>query len=311
MPSRLGIFRPEAHEALTETIQAIQRSLKNRNTKVFLDFRLTEHASVAGLLLLHSSIRAAEAENNCQLKKTLIPPKNARVRMIMNRVGFLKPDNYLESQPGFIPLTTDVKGSTFAKKLFANMNTAIYDNKLQKGGPEWDRLQSAIGEAILNVFEHAYDDAKTKPITDRMGYRWWLIAQTFDNQIYIAMIDKGVGIPETIISSAKMKLERLLNRFLRMATKHSAGPDSAGIITAMRYGSSRLKRRLGGRGTGLASVKELVAPNPDGELLIFSNRGEYTYSNQHGEHTAEHPNSIMGTLIQWNISLPNEDRAQQ
>jgi hypothetical protein len=171
MPSRLGIFRPEAHEALTETIQAIQRSLKNRNTKVFLDFRLTEHASVAGLLLLHSSIRAAEAENNCQLKKTLIPPKNARVRMIMNRVGFLKPDNYLESQPGFIPLTTDVKGSTFAKKLFANMNTAIYDNKLQKGGPEWDRLQSAIGEAILNVFEHAYDDAKTKPITDRMGYR--------------------------------------------------------------------------------------------------------------------------------------------
>lgn len=184
------------------------------------------------------------------------------------------------------------------------MNRAFYDGELQKEGEEWATLQGAIGEAILNVIDHAYNAPERADFRKSLGTRWWLVAQTIDNQLFIAIYDKGVGIPKTIFGSEKNKKTlQVLSRYFNIVKMRAAGADSAAIRTAMAYGRSRLNSNHSGHGTGLSEVRDLVANNPIGQLSILSNRGLYEYTSKGVETTREFRDSVHGTLIQWNISL--------
>lgn len=309
IPNHLSIFDNRMNRELSRVSSIVRKSLSTSNrVRVRLDFSDVEHFTVAALLKLHADIHVYEALAGVSRFVDFKGPKKLNLRKTMKELGFLRRERlHSDSMPGIISITSDTRGDRFKRDLFADMNQAFYGGALQKDGQEWDNLQGAIGEAMLNVVDHAYTRYESEMVKEKIGPRWWLVSQTLGDQLYIALVDKGIGIPTTIFETQKDKRAiEVLKRYFNMVQTRGVGPDSASIVTAIKYGQSRLKKRFGGRGTGLETVRKLVLDNPNGTLTIISNCGKYIFSYRSGEVTSEYDNSINGTLIQWNISLaPN------
>ena len=145
---------------------------------------------------------------------------------------------------------------------------------------------SAIMEAMLNVKYHAYPHQTEK--------RWWFTATIFEEQLYIAICDRGVGIPETLPRKG-------LGEILRSVV----GDDSKMIQAAMRY--TRTSREESGAGYGTRDIQRLILKQRQGNLTIISGKGHYRLScNEHGEEEElvnQIDDDINGTVIQWTIPL--------
>ena len=59
-----------------------------------------------------------------------------------------------------------------------------------------------------------------------------------------------------------------------------------------------------GRGKGFPRMKRFVENSPDGELLVYSNRGKYLYSSGPIEDFSDGMESLGGTLVLWRLRPP-------
>ena len=147
---------------------------------------------------------------------------------------------------------------------------------------------SAVMEAMLNVGYHAYPD--------QPGKRWWFTAAIIEEQLHIAICDRGVGIPKTL---PKKGWERL---------SVVAGNDSQMIQAAMQY--TRTSRIKGGAGYGTRDIQRLILRQKRGHLTIISGKGHYRLSfdecGQEKEAIIQIGDDVNGTVIQWTIPLQKQ-----
>ena len=154
-----------------------------------------------------------------------------------------------------------------------------------------------VTEAMTNVHKHAY----IGPFRDQTPIipgGWW-IGGGFNAErktLRALVFDQGIGIPVTV--PRRFSLEKVFDFF---QGRNLPDNDSGRIAAAMELGRTRTGNPHQGR--GLPDLKLLADASPGARLRILSLRGEYIYSKVGQEQLQEHPTSLGGTLIQWEIDL--------
>lgn len=190
------------------------------------------------------------------------------------------------------------------------IQNCVYKNKML---PEVEyKYGDAVSETINNVGLHAY------PGRVSGQKKWWLLCNVIGDQLYLAIYDRGVGIPKTVLEKpwllASMekefpdKYEEIKKEFpdfenmgLNLfVTKKLTDPQL--IYLSMLGDVSGTKKDKHGQGS--KSIKALVDETDDGKLWIFSNKGLYKFSlEEDGAEMYRLPNKMLGTLVQWNIKI--------
>lgn len=163
-------------------------------------------------------------------------------------------------------------------------------------------LGDALSEAFLNVQDHAYPE-ELLPDLPKDKHRWWAMCSVLEKQLYLAVYDVGVGIPQTITKNHWL-IKLVLERFSPDAIKNVLSSHSEAIGLAMQAGKNR--RDLKKHGQGSISMHELVEKNPHGQLWVLSGRGLYHWFQEDDEphhELRDYPKPIPGTLVQWNVRV--------
>jgi hypothetical protein len=169
-------------------------------------------------------------------------------------------------------------------------------------------LYDGIVEAMTNCVQHAYPREAVGPWrADRIpadvakGCRsWWMFSQERNGKLTVVFCDLGVGIPVSVKDPAKWPQQALASI---LGTLRLASPNASLIKAATELYKTRTGRTY--RGKGLPDILDVVRTGKSGHLSITSNSGVYRYDAASGNETMYDIGvSIMGTLIQWTIPLP-------
>lgn len=173
-------------------------------------------------------------------------------------------------------------------------------------------LSDAIQETIHNVDQHAYPNQSSDT------KQWWLLSEVYEEYLYLAIFDAGVGIPETISNNkntpaALKKLypeaykkvrskHKFIDNFLSIIKQEI--PHQQLIFLSMQGDVSSTSDS--GRGQGSKSMEALVAGYEQGKLHVYSSHGHYLYEKQQSlSYTRAKGLSIPinGTLIYWRVKI--------
>lgn len=166
-------------------------------------------------------------------------------------------------------------------------------------------LNTAIGEAMINVAKWAYEAPKGF-YDDRIRSFW--VTGSVDkrsNELVVVIYDRGLGIPATY--SRKQIHQNILKQFsaaLRPNDGFEYINDATYIKNAVKYGNSRSDEPQ--RGKGLPQMQEIIEKTGAGSLTIASRGGLYRFDPRHGVTENVAKKCLNGTLIEWRISLSKD-----
>lgn len=298
------IYAPDYLTLLPEHIDSVILFVRKFSTlastvqKVVIDFADTQSVSALAAVYLYSEIdRAQRRTPNVQIRRIY----QAQVRYALQITGILALCGYPAAPVGgpTLPVVKGTDDSGLKDITQYLMGTALLGDQL--GIDNLDRAEhlanKAIGEAMLNVSQHAYPH-------DQPYRFWWVTAAILRDELHIALCDRGVGIPSTLPQKSMFK--KLVATFV-------PGIDDAEMIKqAMRYTRSSRDDPSGG-GLGSRDIQALVLQANKGQLTIVSGMGHYRLegegdpkgSNEH-ETATKIGHNVDGTLIQWRIPLQHQ-----
>ncbi len=283
MPETISLYTTgDFHDALP-LFREIESAIETRKP-IRLNFMQTKEITVAALLKLFSIVDMAYGN----VKSINFHDKS--LRELLRAVGFLWVTNQIPHQASTKNLIFPIfKGNGPPNSMKAILNKIIELTKISQDGEGLHRLKRALMESILNVHHHAYVDG------DDVHMPWWLVAERTPNELYLALLDVGLGIPETLSRTG-------LEKWRNVVTRYGAGDDAQMIAAAADYGRTKKPKSEGG-GYGFADIQRLVEANKAGTLWVFSNSGLFKFFSDGNTETENHKSSIQGTLIQWNVNL--------
>lgn len=168
-------------------------------------------------------------------------------------------------------------------------------------------LNSALGEAMINVARHAYPaDFESQYVQVE---RWWIAASAnrAERRLNVVVYDQGASIPWTL---PKQTWASIFHGIVAKAagTLPDVGyPHDADYIE-YSMGEGRTQTGEQGRGEGLPQMKDFVRICGAGSLTILSRGGKCCYRPE--QTTLAKQLLIMpidGTLIEWEMQLPRVD----
>lgn len=294
------IFAPRSFimtpENISEVVEFIRRLNKGgkASQRMTIDFSKTVFMSALGAVYVYSEISKIQATyQRAVVRIRTETVSSIQVGHTLRNSGLLQLcGSSAEPRGDFLPIIQG-KGDQHLREITAYlMNTALFQGQLSEADPAYAELlaHKAISEAMLNVQYHAYPQ-------DKEYNFWWVTAAIIDNELHIALCDRGVGIPKTLLKKAWWK---------KFAKAFELGVDDAKMIKeAMVYTRSSRKKRTGA-GWGSRDIQRLVLDHGRGRLTIISGAGHYhlqTRDNKPHETAREIRYNVTGTLIQWLIPL--------
>lgn len=167
-------------------------------------------------------------------------------------------------------------------------------------------LNSALGEALSNVTQHAYPG--TYETTHAKVDRWWVSASADRSArtLRVVVYDQGASIPWTLPNrSWASKLDPRKLPLLVPRPGQEKNPFDADYIKfAIGEGTSQTYEEH--RGQGLPQMRDLVRICGAGSLTILSRAGMCCYTPDEGLMSSALPLPIEGTLIEWEMCLPRD-----
>lgn len=314
-PKNFSIYSADKDKSYQDTINiinAISRFSRSGLKKATLDFSHTEFIKAAAILILYATIE--QAINEGVNFKIISYPRDLKAMSIIKRSGLqiLCKDNFHKPKfdGEYIPVISGSSGQ-YRDEIVDFIQFKIYKNKMSAltesvyGG--------AIQEAINNVAYHAYPNTHN---SDQK--RWWVKCDLAGDQLFLALYDKGVGIPETVMNRSwyeevlKNSYPEIKNKILEEFNNHGIAKSDmilykVGIVSdAMKIVISMVGDVTGTdeskHGQGSKSIKALVSENEQGTLWIYSNHGLYKLESDLVK-TVDLPKPMPGTLLQWNIKV--------
>ncbi len=170
-------------------------------------------------------------------------------------------------------------------------------------------LNSAIGEAMINVSRHAYEE----PFESNVAFvpRWWFTAEANreTRKITAILFDQGATIPVTLPYKERSWRDMLARLQLGPVSQNTPAAtaddflnDVDAVKYAMREGTTQTDEA--GRGKGLPQMRRLIDKYRPGKLTVISRAGLYSYATDGGVHTKSLKTPIGGTLVEWEIEVP-------
>lgn len=315
-PENISIYDFDGPNSHYDKTLAFLQDIEKRymRTDCFIDFSETKLVTAAALVLVYSAIETARAGR--QGKANLIwSRKSDRVNQILKTSNLQKlilgnSFTYSLGSARHMPIVSSV-GSNQMDEIIDFIQRSIYAEQMT---PDTEYVYGdAVSETINNVGLHAYPGAADE------DKRWWLMCQTFGKKLYLAIYDRGVGIPKTVVERswflASMKsthpeeYQQLTAKYPELEASGIRAyiptriPDQNLIYLSMQGDVSGTKKDKHGQGS--KSIMALVSDTDDGLLWVFSNNGLYTF--RQADRTpglTALTKKFPGTLVQWNIEIP-------
>jgi len=272
-PARLCVYDPEFRVDCLELMDAIRVNSKTEK-KIIIDLTNLETMSASGAVALFAQITSVQLANDSNYFTFRLPKHKAMKDQIrasglwdaIKSGGSRKLDKLWGSankfQSGFKP---DIHLDPTLKKLSEQMELPY-------------KLKEAIGEAMLNIIQHAY------PGSNNPLPRWWQYS-TFvkgKREFIFVISDLGHTIPKSL--------------------KSYELADSQRILKAMEKGVS--STGLAHRGKGSDNIKKPVEADAEDKLIVISRNGLYMYTSKNVPPKLEdlgYP--YHGTLVAWSFII--------
>lgn len=279
-----------------------------------IDFGKTKQVTAAAMIVIYAAFDNARknGEKKSVILWSKIAPavnkaiKNTKLRQLIERTDYKVTFNGTE----FLPVVAS-HGSDEMDNVLDYIQHRVYQSKMS---PETEFVYGdAVSETINNVNLHAYPNR-----IDRRQKKWWLLCEVLGDQIYLAIYDTGVGIPNTVIERpwflaslerfypeeyAKLKEDypELARAGLRIYVPRKLR-DAQLVYLSMQGDVTGTRESKHGQGS--KSIKALVSNTIDGKLWVFSGRGLFKFHDETEKpELYTLPTQLPGTLIQWNINI--------
>lgn len=249
---------------------------------------------------LDRSIRATSGK----VPVSYIPPKDKIVSQVIQKVGISALMGGRQQAKGDFDKT--VRHWEFATGVQADAKDfdkvlGNYDGRIASGLSS--SIFKGVTEAMTNCAQHAYLEPRQDGTRIRDERRWWMLSQEVDGQLSVAFCDLGMGIPRSLPrpDGALPGWRSKLDGFLSGLSNKSK--ESALIKAAIEIGQSRTHQDH--RGLGLRQIVETAQVLSGSQVLILSNAGGYMIQpdRRRDEVLLKYDDSILGTLIQWNMPI--------
>lgn len=301
-PSVLCIYNEKYIVNTLNFISELYTSAMNeRVTSVKIDFTNTEQITAAAAVMLFAHINhlqtlkgnagffTFDTKNSLIHNAIFIRGQLLKTLMAGSRKKLIElEDNLSLFQYGRVPVEKRKVNRKLLEIIYRELsikykNATILRNFLSQ-------LEVALAEASLNVFHHAYDGIDEDA-------EWWqgLWYSQKNNQITFILYDLGIGIVESF-SRNKTSSNILFPE---------TDPKIEILREALRPGSSRFSSI--GRGFGSVDILKVSSISP-AATMIHSRDVRYTKNNS--EERYELSYDIKGTLLEWDLDLPDEEDAQ-
>lgn len=298
-----------------QTIDFVEQIRKRYKVKnCLLDFSKTRWISAAALVVVYAAIDEATAGRPGR-SDILWSHKADHVNSIIKSSNLFRlvkghEIKYNLDTARTMPIVSSI-GKNQMDEIVDFIQRQIYKQKMT---PDTEHVYGdAVSETINNVGLHAYPEL---PANEK---RWWLLCSTFGKELYLAIYDRGIGIPKTVVrrpwfmrsmkSTHPVEYEKLieavpdLERHGLTAYIPTFIPDEKLIYLSMQGDVSGTKKDKHGQGS--KSIMALVDQTVDGKLWVFSNDGTFNFQKKdESPGIASLPSKFPGTLVQWNIELP-------
>ncbi|MFS2060001.1 hypothetical protein [Kosakonia cowanii] len=293
-PIKFCIYSDDSRAETLKFINKIEEiGVKNRS-KLTVDLSNVKFASAAASLLLFAIVNRAQfLTKDPNLVRFIWPKKEKNAEGHKWIVGTgLSVALLAGTKEKLKLLTEEERYFQSAVEPYPHLVTTV--SMLQKQAllneHQFDLLGKAIGEALLNVSHHAYEDeAFNQDLLLLEGKRWWQCAwfNPEENRVVFIICDLGLGI---------------FKSFRPHGDGFSVENEVSSVQRAMLDGESRF---IGsGRGNGSEDIKRPISTGSedDEKLLVLTGRARYSYnsgdSSPRCERLAEY---IPGTLLQWSL----------
>lgn len=173
-------------------------------------------------------------------------------------------------------------------------------------------IHEGMGEALVNVRQHAYPDRQELRFLCP-GKRWWATAcvDKLKDEVRIFVFDQGVGIPATLPLSKFwdqiLGVGDSLRRMVGGKSIEYSHDDGFMLRCAFEYArsSDHSQSSTGeqGRGYGFLDIMSAIDTYNVGLLRVASGRGQVTYAAGRTIEVATFPQHIGGTLIEWTLPM--------
>ena len=272
-------------------------SQRQRNERIYIDFREIEELSPPAALILAAEIdrwnRGTLTRKHKFRRIVDLEKWTPKVRRLLADMGFfeLLELKYREDMAEEDSKNTDVRYVKFRTGTGANgevIRSLRMDDLEPTVGPMPRKTQfyAAVTEAMTNVVHHSGDK------------RWWLSASYNARtcEVRVMIYDQGVGIPKTLPRKFQEQLRGL--RPEDHARMVRAAHDLSRTGTGMDHRGHGLQRDIRGYFDRVGC---------EGHYRVTSLRGRYVYERHPDGRTnddvASLPVPLKGTLIEWKLSL--------
>lgn len=299
-PTEIDIGRADRREYLLRFLRDLRLAALNGGSGITIDFRFTQKAWPAGMLLLVAEIdRALRMMIDRRLLRCNYPA-DPLMEQVFQQIGLLT----LLGLPQRCDVVDEMaKHWRYAtgvvmESALAGQSLERYDGKIAE--PIRSGLYAGMIEAMANTIHHAYAEARNDGVRLYRERRWWMFSQEKDGRLSIAICDLGIGIPRSLPTTKTFSPESIVEMLKSIGGWDK--PDASAIRAAVRLGQSSTNQA--NRGKGLSEVLDAVSNTKDGSAAIFSNRGFYGVAADRAEPVdREYPESIYGTVVEWHVPL--------
>ena len=298
---------PQRHDLL-KFIERLRKKVMIENRSVRINFSKTEKMFADGTLLFYAELdRLNRIKPQC-IKIKATPPQNKKVSEVLNQIGIYgivgSPKNPIMPSSDDVIHWRKATGKEVEGEKYNDILDS-YDGIIP--GELTRKLYIGITEAMANCVHHAYIEKREDGIRiENPERRWWMFSQSKDGRLTVVFCDLGVGIPKTLPLTNPDFWSKLLSRIPIVSGKL----EDANIIKEA-VEESRSRTGESHRGKGLSQLVDFVqnqAKMDESRVTIFSNFGSVQKSAGEEDYSIKnYRESILGTLIQWNVPIREEN----
>lgn len=293
-PEKFCIYRDDSREDTLKFLNQIESLGVKGCMKLTVDLSQVNFASAAASVLFFAIVNRAQLlTQDPSLIRFIWPKKDENpaghrwiVSTGLSRALVAGTDEKLKA------LTRDERYFQSDVEPFQHYQDTVLmlQKKAVLNAEQLDLLSTAISEALLNVWHHAYEhDEFDNQIDFLKGKRWWQCAwfNSEQNRVVFIVCDLGLGIFKSFTSNDD---------------GHGTQNEVSSIERAMLVGESRIPDS--GRGNGSEDIKRPISVGigDEEDLLILTGHARYSYNSKDNVPRCERlPEYIPGTLLQWSL----------
>lgn len=291
-PNIFAISEKIVRRKLLRFIGKLREKIVLQRRSVKIDFSDTQKMVADGTLLFYAELsRLIRLKGGAEIKCS--PPINEKVAQVLKQVGIFDLVGYrrkVETTHDDVIHWRSAHGHEVIGEKFDEV-LGHYDGQITEALSQ--KLYLGFTEAMTNCHHHAYIRVRPDGLNIANEPKdWWMFSQERDGWLTVVFCDLGIGIPGTL----PIQKPTLWQRIELFGSKLDAHAIQEAIV------ESRTRTGLHHRGKGLKQLVDVVAHVDQGQISIFSNKGQFTLKSKK-ETISQFKDNIHGTLIFWKVPI--------